>query len=332
MRRGFTLVELLVVVSIIGILVGLLLPAVDAAREAGRRAQCANNLKQLALGCLAHEEVQTYLPTGGWTWWWAGDPDRGTDMRQPGGWDYTVLPYIGQQAMYDMGLGQSIADKKTAFAQRGQMPIPTFYCPTRRRPQGYLSAGPLPGYPHSYSSANAGDVILQARSDYAANAGTNENNCWWWEAPIKDDPSFADVPNYLASIYQQYGFHSADGVVYLLSTVKMAMITDGASNTYLLGEKNLNPDHYTDGMEATDNNPLYAGFDWDWERWASGGPLAMRPDWTITTRSAGALGRAEHGHCDGSVHWISYSIEPATHADLCSRNDGNAIDLGNTRF
>jgi prepilin-type N-terminal cleavage/methylation domain-containing protein len=89
-QQGFTLVELLVVIAIIGMLVALLLPAVQAAR----RTQCANQLKQMALGCLLHEEAFKQLPTGGWAWYWSGDPDRGVDQRQPGGWSYIILPYI----------------------------------------------------------------------------------------------------------------------------------------------------------------------------------------------------------------------------------------------
>jgi prepilin-type N-terminal cleavage/methylation domain-containing protein len=76
--RGFTLVELLVVITIIGVLIALLLPAVQAAREA----QCANHLKQLSLGCPSHELANGFFPTGGWMWWWSGDPDRGFNIQR----------------------------------------------------------------------------------------------------------------------------------------------------------------------------------------------------------------------------------------------------------
>jgi prepilin-type N-terminal cleavage/methylation domain-containing protein len=91
-RPAFTLVELLVVITIIGILVALLLPAVQAAREAARMAQCSNQIKQLALGCLHHEQIHGWLPTGGWEYYWSGDPDRGFDKKQPGGWLFNILP------------------------------------------------------------------------------------------------------------------------------------------------------------------------------------------------------------------------------------------------
>ena len=65
------------VITIIGILMSLLLPAVQSAREAARVTQCLNNEKQLALGCLSNEAAYGYLPNGGWNWTWCGDPDRG---------------------------------------------------------------------------------------------------------------------------------------------------------------------------------------------------------------------------------------------------------------
>ena len=100
--RGFTLVELLVVIAIIGILVALLLPAVQAAREAARRAQCQNHLKQMALGMLNHESANKFLPVAGWCAVRSGDPDEGYGRDQPGGWPYNLLSYIEEQALHDL--------------------------------------------------------------------------------------------------------------------------------------------------------------------------------------------------------------------------------------
>ena len=171
-RSGFTLVELLVVITIIGILIALLLPAVQAAREAARQSQCKNNLKQLALGCLNHESATGRYPTGGWGWHWTGDADMNNNWLQPGGWIYNVLPFIEASALHDLGTGVGVwnsAAKKAAHLQRLSTPLKGINCPTRR------DAALLP-----YTGTSASDWYncslpkMVVRSDYAANGGDKE--------------------------------------------------------------------------------------------------------------------------------------------------------------
>src|SRR5262249_49688412 len=102
---GFTLIELLVVIAIISLLIFLLLPAVQKVHETANRVKCSNNLKQIGLAMHNHEAVFKRFPTGGWGWFWIGDPDRGTDERQPGGWIFNLLPYMEQDNVYRMGAG-----------------------------------------------------------------------------------------------------------------------------------------------------------------------------------------------------------------------------------
>ena len=132
--RGFTLVELLVVIAIIGILIGLLLPAVQSAREAGRIIQCRNNVKQLALACLAHEEAQRYLPAGGWGFRCLGVASKGFGPGQSGGWIYSILPNLDQDALFS---GGGATDPATAMTNLIQTPLAVLYCPTRRACRTY---------------------------------------------------------------------------------------------------------------------------------------------------------------------------------------------------
>jgi prepilin-type N-terminal cleavage/methylation domain-containing protein len=322
-RNAFTLVELLVVIAIIGILIGLLLPAINAAREAGRRMQCSNNLKQLGLGCIHHEGTVGFLPTGGWAYYWTGDPDMGFGRSQPGGWTYTILPWIEYKSMFDLGTGQNVAQKKVAFAQRGQMAIPTLYCPTRR---------PAKLYPNpTYNACNANPITQCAHTDYAANAGTVETFSW---PGLLTSGIPSDVLSAVKSGKLSYpDMRTVNGVIYTASMTRYADITDGTNNTYLLGEKYLDPDHYNDGLDGTDNEPIYNGFDWDFERWADIGLVQDQPGQDLDAPFGSAHSAVVNMvMCDGSVHSVPYTLDPQINTYLCCRNDAKVFSkdaLGN---
>ncbi len=325
---GFTLVELLVVITIIGILIALLLPAVQAAREAARQTQCKNNLKQLALGCLQHEEATKRFPTGGWGYWWLGDPDRGTDKNQPGGWIYNVLPYVEQQALHDAGLGQTTANRRAAIVWRCQTPLALLICPTRRTAITYpdLYVGPA-----TYRTATdpAGTLLtnLGTRNDYSINQGaepyTHIPNVGTGD-PGMIPPASYWIANNLNFLLQYY-----TGICYIRSEVRIADVSDGTSNTYLVGEKYLNPDYYSNCLDWGDNATLFQGWDNDINRGGYQAPLQDRAGY-------GGFGNEGFGSahsngfqmsfCDGSVQMLNYSIEPTVHAYLSNRKDGKPID------
>ena len=322
-RRAFTLVELLVVIAIIGILIALLLPAVQAAREAARQSQCRNNLKQLSLGWLLHEDTHGHLPAGGWGWEWVGEPDRGYEQRQPGGWPYNILPFIEQGAIRQLGSGSISAGAK--LVQLGivsKTSLPILHCPSRR------AAIPT-GAKNSWTPPNAEHLSFIAKTDYAASVG---------------DPIVSDVhpgPTSLAegdgSIFtwrdvSEKGPYPHNGVCYLRSTIRLAQITDGTSNTYMLGEKYLNPDDYNptnDGKgNPGDNESVFGGYNRDFHRTAYYIPRRDTPG-RIDSFTFGSAHAANFNVvlCDGSVRPMSYSIEHETHRRLAVIDDGLPIEL-----
>jgi prepilin-type N-terminal cleavage/methylation domain-containing protein/prepilin-type processing-associated H-X9-DG protein len=347
---GFTLVELLVVIAIIATLIGLLLPAVQSAREAARRTQCKNHLKQLGLGCITHLDAQNHLPSGGWGSKYTADANRGNGPDQPGSWYYAILPYIEEQSLANLGAGLSVTSGafRTASTQLHVSPVPSFHCPSRR------AAKP---YPHVWGTLSAQQWVQNlpavVKGDYAANsgdsllhAGVGFTRPTSFELPTSYTgiPGFAWTPTNKPSdtFYQT-------GVIHYRSKTRPKDISDGTSKTYLIGEKFLSPDGYekllpqgSNGFYG-DNQGAWVGFEWDNHRvaWNRLHPYGLNPgdqqNFQPRQDQAGidnpgflAFGSAHSGGlnmvmCDGSVQTVSYDIDPIAHSYQANRLDGQAV-------
>jgi len=316
-RRSFTLLELLVVTAIIGVLLGLLLPAVQKARESASRIQCANNLRQIGLALQNCHDTNQRFPSGGWGWSWVGMPDRGTGPEQPGGWLYNVLPYVDQQNLRNLGKGQNSPQIEQSLGTVLETPLSLFNCPSRR------FGGPYPVLPQ-YSTYLVGigstgatstiTVPLMARTDYAANAGSQGFN-----------DIFAGPPSLAEGDNPEYPWPSTDtctGIFYQRSTVSIAQITRGTSNTFLAGERYLNPLHYFDGNDLGDNEGMYVGFDNDNYRVTIDPPMRdqRNVDNFLLFGSAHVAG-VNMLYGDGSVRHVTFSIDPEVFFEAGRRSD-----------
>jgi prepilin-type processing-associated H-X9-DG protein len=332
------LVELLVVITIIGILIALLLPAVQASREAARQIQCRNNLKQIGLACLEHEERQTFLPVGGWGYCWAGEPLRGFDLQQPGGWNYNILPYMELESLHDQGIedGMNLSNPATSrpgFGLRVSTPVAGFICPTRRQALSYTHD--VSGWSGINKFVNiTPQPPLVGRSDYAGSAGESRDLPFY---VIPDSPtSLAYGDSLSVAGWSAYPGNKVAGVFGLHTKVRTVDIADGVSNTYLVGEKNINPDHYSDGESLGDNQAWDVGWTADNIRIVGIIGTVPTPDVQPMQDTPGADPSLNFGSahangfgmafCDGSVTLINYTIDPEIHRRLGDCNDGLPID------
>jgi len=328
---GFTLVELLVVIAIIGVMVGLLLPAVQAAREAARRMSCSNNLKQIGLGLHNYESTFKVLPSA----------LRGADRRlgQPSGedddgfgWLVAVLPFVEQQGLVDLMrpnghygvLGnQSIRNQFYPLVPPGGvMPggdtiVPTYRCPSSALPDHCPATWQIPG------SQNVGAGMIPARypmaighatTDYKG-AGGSCNGDWGvlhklWEAP----------------------------------PTKFSEITDGLTNTIMVGESSYVTSNVSASRRATEAPTSFL----DWPTWI--GAFGSGQDETIringrTNSPINAkvsvnrmylavnddnafsyhAGGAQFLFCDGSVHFVSESVDAGTYCNMHDKRDGMVL-------
>lgn len=323
---GFTLVELLVVIAIIGILVSLLLPAVQSAREAARRTQCVNNLKQTGLAWHNHLSSHGFFPGGGWGATWVPDPDLGTGENQPGGWVYQQLPFMEEQALHQSGAGTTGEQKKTFVEGIMATPVAAMNCPTRRDSKPYTN----------YSTTIQGHrATLVARTDYAANAGDHT----WSESYTAEPSSIEQFQSGQYKIPDEMIAQTWTGVCFEFSELSDRMIVDGLSKTYMVGEKYLNPDNYDTGADPSDDWSMVSGHQDDQHR-VSGhiDPNNSSARYYPPRRDQpGYSGRVEFGSahastwqvvlCDGAVKSMTYSIDPEVHRRLCHREDEQPFEM-----
>jgi len=266
----------LVVIAIIAILIALLLPAVQQAREAARRTQCKNNLVQLALAIHNYDMAYEMLPPG------TVNP-TGPIKSVPSGyhmsWLVQLLPYVDQGPLYriiDFKVGAY--DPKNAKPR--QVTLPTFICPSDPIGPNPQSAGP---------------------SSYA---GCHHDS----ETPIAADNN---------------------GVLFLNSSIRYRQITDGASNTILIGEKMLRKNSlgWMSGTRATLRNTSSINAETSQLFPRRGRPvLPVVPGLTVVGGfSSNHVGGGHFALADGSVHFLSGNIDPAILKNLGNRADGEIV-------
>lgn len=339
-RLGFTLVELLVVIAIIGILVALLLPAIQAARESARRSTCMNQLKQMGLAMLNYESTQREFPTGGFEPWHDGGNEK-VRFGKGYGWMVQILPYVEGGVLQDVSKGYGAGDEYRDRVVRAT-PVALYNCPSRRGATVvYSQAGP-DGQPLAANGCEAGCAL----SDYASatpasllamNPTTNQlepgSDPWFWQGPqhiegdIDPKATFRYKGQKLAPKFE--------GVIVralFSKPCKTSQITDGLSNTMVVGEKRLFVDFYTVGTPSDDIG-WTDGWDPDIVR-STGltpGPDVLKASHNVSEGSLGDQFGSSHSgvfntvFADGHVPSINYDIDLTVFNALGHRADGLVI-------
>jgi len=215
---GFTLVELLVVIAIIGVLVALLLPAVQAAREASRRTSCQNNLKQIGLAIHNHHDALLLLPPGNVVNGCCCSENLFTN------WTISILPYAEGNTLadrYNHGSNNNAGPNKYVREQF----VPMYSCPSDPEPKKLVQP-----------ETGAGSSVFYMRGNYRAMEGRSDGSGWWDTRQYSADGKCAGSANYYQDARKSLWkgvFHVVDD---LLKQETMANIIDGTSNTLVVGE------------------------------------------------------------------------------------------------
>ncbi|HWL10890.1 MAG TPA: DUF1559 domain-containing protein [Planctomicrobium sp.] len=326
MRPGFTLIELLVVIAIIAILVALLLPAVQQAREAARRSQCKNNLKQMGLALHNYHDVHSVFPSNGYNPFGAS-------------WHVFLLPFLDQSALYNrLEFGADSRFMMQANVAPAQVILIDVFrtarvsyvtCPSSSLPAVNGHAVPIA------QQGTYGTTVPVQNSDYVGIAGHTRD------------------PNTQANLYTSgsYGFEARNGALYYRSNTGMRDLTDGSSNTLFVSESSR---EMKDTLGAKGSagavydlrQGAYSGGMWisitSSSAWAcnqSSIRFPINSNLMTTTDGEGYRQKYTHNnplsshhtggvHCtlgDGSVRFISENMSEVTLQRLAIRNDGLVV-------
>jgi prepilin-type N-terminal cleavage/methylation domain-containing protein len=297
-RSGVTIVELLVAIAIITILISLLTPAVQVAREAARKTSCRNKVRQCGLALANFESNHRQFPSDGWGWAWVGDASIANHMDGPGGWIANVLPQLELNNLWE--LTQSPAGRLQAIAT----PIEVLICPTRRAGDAY------PYTQLAIPLRNCEVPATGSRTDYAINAGDRI------VAALPGPESVDDLRNFPRPSPEMYS-----GIAFVRSAIRVSDIRDGMSNTLAIAEKLIPVAAYTTGQSLGDDQTALLGDDADIRRWTQFLPLKDGDVDDLerfgSAHSSGVIGVM----CDGSVRDFNFEIDATIWKQIGNRRD-----------
>lgn len=318
--RAFTLVELLVVIAVIALLVTMLLPAVQSAREAARRTQCINNQRQVALAAIHHHEAIGYFPHGTYNY-----IDSTPDTPAPYNnrqdrrcWFHDLLPFIEEQQLFDafqkhMNTGASAL----AFPLLGT-PVESYMCPSDGlSPKLHTFWGGIGTETQGFS----GNFVACAGNDYFN--------------PAKDAKG-KPINTLISS-------SKLNGIFFAQSKVRMAQIEDGTSHTAVISELILSPDTTSHDIRGRYYNPGHGGVLFstrippntlvpDRFNWCSDKPVPRAPCvWSGSNMFVSARsyhpGGVNMAMADGSVRFVEDTVDASVYAASGSRNGEEAGNL-----
>ncbi len=345
-KSGFTLVELLVVIAIIGILIGMLLPAVQQVREAARRTECLNNMRQLGLATLNYESAHMEFPDSGMDAkaWFRGNNLDGSGTHRPrhsvNGWthNWLILPFMEQNNLFNLRATQGFYSANAQGVTVKDSTVPFFHCPSRGSERFHTfnaSNGEAcaTGDYAAYFSGSGNGWIINILNDgpFSASPIPTHNKNGWWGTSDNENAKFNGAIARGGIIEN----NSGDFTLRKYSDVGFGSITDGSSNTMLFGEKAVRADEYQ-GTHFTENRGYFTPTWSVYRTWRehNGAPALLQDNQTdIPVISFGAnFGSAHPGTlntvlCDGSSHAVSISTQAVEFYRLAVRNDGGVNDV-----